>query len=136
MSAFEDFVQLELPKRPYLNTDVAQETVIVRRGAGPRQLGAVTLTNGQVLGMVGGALVGTTVASLGNGVRKAILNVTTPDDLWEIAHNLNSTNVIVQIVDSAGFVIIPAEIQIVDSNNVSVLFNTPQTGTARVIFLD
>lgn len=136
MSAFEDFVQLELPKRPYLNTDVAEETVIVRRGAGPRQLGAVTLTNGQVLGMVGGALVGTTVASLGNGVRKAILNVTVADDLWEIEHNLDSTNVIVQIVDAAGFVIIPAEIQIVDSNNVTVLFNTPQTGTARVIFLD
>jgi hypothetical protein len=136
MSAFEDFVQLELPKRPYLSTDVAEETVIVRRGAGPRQLNAVTLTNGQVLGMVGGVLVGTTVASLGNGVRKAILNVTVDDAQWDIPHGLNSTNVIVQVVDAAGYVIIPKEIQILDANNITVYFNTAQTGTARVIFLD
>jgi hypothetical protein len=136
MSAFEDFVQLELPKRPYLDSDVATETVIVRRGAGPRQLGAVTMSNGQVLGMVGGVVVGTTISALGMSVRKYILTVTTANTVWNVPHNLSSTNVIVQVVDSSGFVIIPKEIQIVDANNVQVTFNTAQTGTVRVIFLD
>lgn len=136
MSAFEDFIQLEIPKRPYLNADVAEETVLVRRGAGPRQLSAVTLTNGQVLGMVGGVLVGTTVSALGNGVRKAIQEFTVASSTWTVTHNLNSTNVIVQVVDAAGYVVIPNEIQIVDADTVTVTFGTVQTGTVRVIFLD
>ena len=56
MSAFEDFVQQELPKRGYLNSDVAQETIIIRRGAGPRQFDAVTLGEGEVLAKVGGSV--------------------------------------------------------------------------------
>lgn len=136
MSAFENFIQLELPKRPYLDADTAQETVMVRRGPGPRQLAGVALAEGQVVALVGGQIVGTTVAALGTGVRKAILTVTTPAFLWTIPHNLNSANVIVQAVDAAGFVLIPNEIQIVDVNTVTLTFNTPQAGVARVIFLD
>ena len=64
MSAFEDFVQFELPKRPYLQTDVAQETVMVRRGPGPRQLAGVSITEGQIVSMVGGVIVGVTAAAL------------------------------------------------------------------------
>lgn len=134
MSAFETFVQLELPKRPYLDTDVSVETVIIRRGAGPRQLDAVTLTAGQVLGMVGGTLQGITLA--GSGIRKYILSESVASSTWNIPHNLGSTNVIVQVVDGSGFVLIPNNIQIVDANNVQITFDTAQTGTARVIFLD
>jgi hypothetical protein len=138
MSAFEDFVQTEIPKRPYLSTDVTEETVMIRRGAGPRQLAAITLGEKQVVALVNGVLVGTTVAQLGNGVRKAILSVPllSAADQWDINHGFNSTNAIIQVVDQDGFVITPDLIQIVSANSIQILFNSVQAGTARVIFLD
>lgn len=135
MSAFEDFVQLELPKRPYLNTDVAEETIMIRRGAGPRQLAGLALTDGQVLGKVGGVLTGVAVGE-GATFRKYVQAFAVGATTWTITHSMASLNVIVQIVDSSGYVIIPNEIQIVDANTVTVTFNTTQTGTARLIFLD
>lgn len=89
MSAFEDFVQLELPKRPYLNADVAQETVIVRRGPGPRQLSAVELDEGQVLGKVGGVLTGITIGA--GATFKKHAEAFTTSTAWEVSHNQNST---------------------------------------------
>lgn len=136
MSAFEDFVQVEIPKRPYLNADPSTETVMVRRGAGPRQLSAVTLSEGQVLGMVNGQLVGTDVSVLGNTVRKAVLTVSSPAATWTITHNLNSENVIVQAFDENKYVVIPNSIQIVSEDVVELKFNTAQAGVARVVFLD
>ena len=140
MSAFEDFVQQELPKRGYLNTDVNQETVIVRRGPGPRQFAAVQLAEGQILGLVAGVLRGVYVTDPGIGgdtiVRKAILTQSTPSLTWTVTHNLGSENVIVQAFDENKFVIIPNTIQIVNNNTVSLTWNTAQVGVARVIFLD
>lgn len=132
MSAFEDFVQLELPRRPFLETDVSQERVMVRRGPGPRQLAGVALTEGQVLGLVGGVLTGTSTSAL----RKYILTVASPLQVWNIPHALASEEVIVQVFDENKFVIIPDSIQIVDANNIQLTFGTPQAGKARVIFLD
>jgi hypothetical protein len=109
---------------------------MIRRGAGPRQLAAITLGEKQVVALVNGVLVGTTVAQLGNGVRKAILTVTTAADLWDINHGFNSTNAIIQVVDADGFVITPDLIQIVNANKIQILFNTLQAGVARAIFLD
>ena len=136
MSAFEDFVQTELPKRGYLNSDVAQETVIVRRGAGPRQFDAITLTEGQVLALVNGQLAGVNVQAVGGGVRKAVLTVTQATETWELQHNLNSKEVIIQAFDPEGFVILPDTMQVVDENTVRITFNSALTGTARIIFLD
>lgn len=140
MSAFEDFVQTELPKRPYLNTDVSPETVIVRRGPGPRQLGAVSFSNGEVLVMDGGVLkamaVSEILGSYGGALRKFVLPVTVAASTWTVTHNLNSENVIVQAFDTNKFVIIPDTIQIVSENVVQLTFNTPITGVARVVFLD
>lgn len=136
-SPFESFIQTELPKRGYLDSDPAQETIIVRRGAGPRQFDAVTLAEGQVLAYVNGELTGTTVTALpGSGVRKAILTVTEATATWELVHNLNSSNVIIQAFDPAGYVIIPDTIQVVDADTVRITFNTALTGVARIIFLD
>lgn len=133
MSAFEDFVQLELPKRPYLNVDVAQETVLIRRGAGPRQLDAVALTDGQVLGKVAGVIQGVAV---GEGATfKKYIETFTASTLWEVEHSLATTDVLVQVFDGSGFVIIPSEIQVIDANTVEVSFNTDQAGTVRIIGL-
>lgn len=139
MSAFEDFVQQELPKRGYLNTDVSQETIIVRRGAGPRQFDAVQLQEGQVLAMVNGVLTSVSVTdpAIGGstGIRKAILSFT-DEDVWTVNHNLNSENVIIQAFDENKYVLLPNTMRIVDADTVELTFNTPQTGVARVIFLD
>lgn len=139
MSAFEDFVQQELPKRGYLNTDVGQETIIVRRGAGPRQFDAVTLQEGHVIAMLNGVLTSVSVtdpAIGGNsGVRKAILSFT-EQTTWTVEHNLNSENVIIQAFDENKYVLLPNTMRIVDANTVELTFNTAQTGVARVIFLD
>lgn len=137
MSAFEDFIQLELPKRGYLNSDVPQESVIIRRGAGPRQFDAITLTEGQVIAFVGGQLQAVSISNLvASGLKKAILTVAEPAATWEINHNLGYDDVIVQCFDDNRFVLIPDSIQIVDANTVRVTFTNPQQGVARVIFLD
>lgn len=137
MSAFEDFVQVELPKRGYLNSDVPQESVIIRRGAGPRQFDAVTLTEGQVLAFVGGSLQAVSITSLvSSGLKKAILTVSEPAAIWTVQHNLGYDDVIVQAFDEDNFVLIPDTIQIVDANTVRLTFTNPQKGVARVIFLD
>lgn len=133
MSAFEDFVQNELPKRGYLNSDVAQETIIVRRGVGPRQFDAVQLAEGEVLGLVGGTLAGVAQSSL--TTRKFVysfINETTV----EVVHNLNSENVIIQAFDVDKYVVLPNSMRIVDADTVEVSFNTPISGVIRVIFLD
>jgi len=136
MSAFENFIQLELPKRPFLETDVAQESVMVRRGAGPRQLAGVTLAEGDVLALIGGQLVGIAPSSLGAAIRKYILPVTLASQTWIMPHNYNTRNAIVQVFDATGAVILPDEITITDTNNITLKFNTAQTGIARAIFLD
>lgn len=136
MSAFEDFVQQELPKRGYLNSDPDQETIIVRRGMGPRQFDAVTLAEGEVLAMVGGVLQGTNVSAVGGGVRKSITTVVSPVPTWTLTHNLGSENVIVQVFDTSKSVVIPQSIQIIDEDTVEITFGSAQAGVARIIFLD
>ena len=134
MSAFEDFIQIELPKRPYLNADVPQNSIIVRQGAGPRQLSAVTLQEGQVLTVdSNGDMIATTPIAL---VKKFILTVGVASEIWNLNHNLNSENVIVQCFDENKSVIIPDTIQILDANSIRVTFEVGQIGIARVLFLD
>lgn len=135
MSAFETFIQLELPKRPFLQSDVSQETVMVRRGPGPRQLGSATLVDGEVLAMVNGVLVGSTVELL-SGIRKLVVHTSTPSAIWNVIHGLNSSDVIIQVTDDSGYVLIPDETQIVSPNSVQVLFNTAQSGYIRMLFLN
>ena len=137
MSAFEDFIQTELPKRGYLNSDVPQESVIIRRGTGPRQFDAITLTEGQVIAFVGGQLQPVSISNLvSSGLKKAVLTVAEPAQVWDVIHNLGYEDVIVQCFDENKFVLIPDSIQIIDANHVRVTFTNPQQGVARVIFLD
>ena len=137
MSAFEDFIQTELPKRGYLNADVPQESIIIRRGNGPRQFDAVQLGEGQVLGYLNGQVQAVSVTSLvASGMKKAILTVSEASTDWEIVHNLGYDDVIVQCFDENNFVLIPDTIQVVDVNTIRVTFTNAQKGVARVIFLD
>ena len=108
MSAFEDFIQRELPKRGYLDDDVAEESVIIRRGSGPRQFSAVALAEGQVLGMQDGELKGVLVTGGGGGgtVRASVTAIADPDVTWTINHGLASENVIIQVFDNTKTVLI------------------------------
>jgi hypothetical protein len=138
MSAFEDFVQIELPLRPYVVTDPTQETIPVRRGAGPRELQFIDLNDGEVLGKVGGVLTGVTVSSLTTPSYNH--DQSTPSVQWVINHAENSENFIVQIRDANGNVIIPNEITLGDgggldpTNNVTIDFSTAIDGKAFIIF--
>lgn len=134
MSAFEDFVQLELPKRPYLDVDVATETIIVRRGLGPRQLGAVALVDGQVLGKVNGTIQGVFV-SAGETTFKKYSETFTSATTWVVTHLQASTDFIAQVFDESGKVIIPDEIETTSDSTVTIRFNSAAAGSARLIFL-
>ncbi len=134
MSAFEDFVQVELPKRGYLDADPAQESIIVRRGPGPRQFDAIKLAEGQVLGVVNGMLAPMQLA--GAGIRKAVLPVEEAAAEWVVNHGFDSENAIVQCFDAGNSVIFPDSITIDDGDTITIRFNSLQSGTARIIFLD
>lgn len=134
MSAFEDFIQLELPKRGYLNSDVPQNTIIIRKGAGPRQFDALSIQEGQTLTVdQTGNLVSAPISSL---IKKYIATVAVPTSTWVLQHNLNSENVIVQCFDEQKAVLLPNIVKIDDANQITVEFGANQAGTARVIFLD
>ena len=64
----------------------------------------------------------------------ARLNQNASSVTWSFAHNLNSQYVNFEVYDSNNFVIIPANIKAVDSNNAELYFATPSTGVAIAMF--
>jgi hypothetical protein len=126
-TAYENFVQAEFPKRVYTLGDTPQESVLVRRGGGARGHEGVSLLDGQVLGNVGGALVGVNTVKFGTFPRIGTV--------WTIAHGLNSEALIVQAFDENKLLVNPNSIQIVDANTVVVSFGTSVSGTANIVAL-
>lgn len=139
MSAFEDFIQIELPRRPWVVEDPAQETVPVRRGAGPRQLDFVSLQDGEVLGKVNGVIQGINIGLTETGeivhIPKNYIHVQSfASNVWNVAHNGDSLDYVVSVFDSNGSLILVDEIDQVDSNNVTITLGTAITGKAVFIF--
>jgi hypothetical protein len=64
----------------------------------------------------------------------AQLNQTVGALTWSFTHNLNSKYVNFEVYDSNDFVVIPANIKVVDTNNANLYFATPTTGTAIAMF--
>jgi hypothetical protein len=146
-SAFEQFVQQELPLRPFTPTDGNLESIPVRRGQGPRQLQFIDLTDGQVLARVNGQLQGVTLNNLdGNGnaggVRHFIADVAEGSEMstWTLVHNLASFNCVVQAyqlnVDGSYQSVIPDLIKLVDNDTVELKFSMPIAGKAILSFVD
>ena len=56
---------------------------------------------------------------------------------WTVVHNLNNTNVIVQVTDgdSPENVVIPQNIELTDANTTTITFPTAQSGVARILGL-
>ena len=55
---------------------------------------------------------------------------------WDIIHNLETQNVMVQVFDVSGNKFVPEDIQVVDNNTIKVIVNPPSAGKALVIALD
>jgi hypothetical protein len=56
-----------------------------------------------------------------------------PKMFWTIAHNLGTTDVIVQVFDEDNFVMKPNFIKVVDANSIQVGFSDRMLGTAQVL---
>lgn len=57
-------------------------------------------------------------------------------DTWTIPHNQGSDLVLVQIYTTAGELVVPDDVAIVDINTIEVTFSTAETGRAHIIFFE
>lgn len=131
-SPFESFIQLELPKRPYLEQDVPEESVIIRRGAGPRQLQGLSLEDGQFLGAEGGQIKG---LYPGGGSNDGLIHTqAAASATWTINHAKNSTNVVITILDADGHKILCDDVH-VQPNTIVLTFAEDQAGSVSVVFI-
>jgi hypothetical protein len=130
---FEDFVQLELPRRPFLPVDAEPESIFIRRGNGPRQMSSIKLEDGQVLGMVDGMLVG---ISANRGVElDAVVHVQENEqNQWTIVHNKNNRNVFVTMYNTDGVRFEADAVQALD-NTIQLTMNVAVSGHAVVLFV-
>lgn len=124
MSAFTDFIQTELPLRPYLPSDVPANSVIVRQGSGPRQLTGITLGEGEILMNVGGSLQAVVLDDVTGNTDSYVHLQESASSTWTIAHNMNSTTFILQCFDETGKVVSPDEITQIDENTIEVSFTS------------
>lgn len=131
---FEDFIQREMPLRPFLPTDVAVESVIVRRGEGPRQMAGVQLTEGQVLGLKDGTLQGVAAGAGGTAVDAVVHVQEDAAQTWTITHNRNNVNVVVDVYDADGNWFTPNGLK-VTANTVVVDVLEAQAGRVVLIFI-
>jgi hypothetical protein len=134
MSAFSDFIQVELPRRPYLVKDVSQNSVIVRKGSGPRQLDGVKLEPGQILMNVDGTLQAVSLKEFSGGVRSYCENIPEPSNSWTLVHSGKSQKIVVQVYDTENKCVLPDEIIIIDEDTVKVEFGSPLSGYAVVMY--
>lgn len=138
MALLDDFVayvQRELFKRPFSNEDPAAESVIVRRGGGPRQLAGLELQDLELVGRRDGAVVGIPISDLGElgggGVEKKVIHTQDVANItWTITHEYASKNVEVYIVDTDSQRVEADSIQAVDDDTVIIGFTQAQAGKA------
>lgn len=135
MAGFNDFVQTELPLRPYLANDVPEESVIIRRGLGPRQLSAITLGEGQVVMKVGEQLQAVNLADVAGGVDGYAHEQLSPQSTWIITHNRDAGNLpIVQVYDLDGKAVVPNETLWISTDEIRIEFSEPFAGRAVMMF--
>lgn len=134
MATFEEFVQTELPLRPFTFTDPPQETILVRRGPGPRQMEAVSINEGEFLTKIGGVIQSGPASGGGSTLNTEVFTQTTASTTWNITHTNNSADFVLQVFDDNGDLLIPDSITAVDASNITVAFSNNITGKAVVIF--
>lgn len=144
MALLDDFVayvQRELFKRPFSNDDPVEESVMVRRGGGPRQLTGLQLSDLQVIGKQNGQVVGINIGDLGDlgasaPERKLIHTEADPLITWTITHAFDSQNVEVYVVDLDNQRVEADSIQATDNDTVVIGFTQAQAGKAFLRWYD
>jgi hypothetical protein len=136
MSAFTDFIQIELPLRPYLANDVAANSVIVRQGTGPRQLSGIELTEGQIIMNIEGTLQAVLLEDVAGSTDAYVHLQEAASSTWEIEHNTNTELFVINVFEADGTVIVPDSITVIDADNVTVSFGTyPASGKAVLVVI-
>lgn len=136
MSAFTDFIQIELPLRPFLSADVPENSVLVRQGAGPRQMSAVTLGEGEIIMNIGGSLQAVLLDDVAGTTDSFIHTQETSSSTWNIQHNANTENFSLTVFDDRNRIVVPDEVTVVDANNVDVTFaQFPTSGRAVLVII-
>lgn len=138
MALLDDFVayvQRELFKRPFSNDDPVQESIMIRRGGGPRQLTGLELGDLELVGQKDGEVVGIPIgdlAGLGGGSveKKMIHTEATPAITWTVDHSYSSRDVEVYVVDLDNNRVEADSIQAVDDDTVIIGFTQAQAGKA------
>lgn len=135
-NAFESFIQLELPKRPYLPEDIQTESLLIRRGPGPRQLAGLKLEENQTVVFKDGQLTPApygspegTSTTFGLAFYQEV-----PASVWTIAHNHANKNVVVTLLDNDFSEILADTLSVYD-NEIIINFVEPQSGYANIVFL-
>ena len=135
LSDFVTFVQSELFKRPFTNTDPEKESVLVRRGGAPRQMQSVDLAEDEVLTKKNGTLQGVSINEIG-GVRAEVHHWDTAASVWTVDHTKGSRRVIAQVVDENFQVVIPDNISFPSTSRIVVNFAQPQRGELLLTWVD
>lgn len=136
MSAFTDFIQIELPLRPFLSVDIPENSVLIRQGAGPRQLSGIALDEGEIIMNLGGTLQAVLLEDVAGSTDSYIHTQETSASTWNIPHNTNTENFILTVFDDRNKVIVPDEITVVDADNVDVTFaQFPTSGRAVLVII-
>ena len=133
-TSFEEYVQLELPKRPYLENDVPVESIIIRRGEGTRQLDGLELGDGDILIKRNGSLVAEPISSSVSAIQSLVHVQNTPALQWSINHDKANSNVVITILDTNKHEILADTVSVGD-NSITIDFSVAQAGLANVIFL-
>ena len=133
-TTFEEYIQLELPKRPFLENDVPVESIIVRRGSGPRQLDGIELNDGDIITKRDGQLVAESLDSNVSAIDSIVHTVITPAVKWTINHTKTNRNVVITLLDSSHNEIMADSVKIAD-NSIEIEFTIAQSGIANIIFL-
>lgn len=132
MSKFTDFIQTELPLRPYLANDVAVNSVIVRSGSGPRQLAGVKLLPGQILMNIEGSLTAVNLEDVTGNTDNHIHVQEAPSATWTIAHGGETDDFIVAVYDENNKPVQYDDINVIDSNTFEISFSLASVGKAVV----
>lgn len=131
---FTSFVQLELPKRPYLENDIEENSVLIRKGQGARSLGGVKLEDGQILTSIEGELVAVDLADVTGDTDNHAHVQESAAVLWPIQHNGDSINCNVSVYNDQGYIVQPESVRIVDANNIEITFLSAVTGRAVITY--
>lgn len=134
-SIFELFIQNELPLRPFVTTNPDQETVLVRRGPGPRQYEPVEILEGEFLTKTGGLLTSGPASGGGGSTSGLSHPQVVAATTWNVIHAFNSIDLVVQIFGTDSISIIPDEVEIISPTEVEIRFASPQDGKAVIFFV-